>query len=95
MNTYASSNSSVTTPSLESIMKVFNELKRQEQFRETIELAKREGVVYVGPGIECNDLNELAKALPGVEMRHVPYLESGTILAVEANELLDKTKSPR
>ena len=83
MNTYANA-STASTPTLADITKVCNEFKRRAEIRATIELAKREGVVYVGPGIEDADI---AKFLPGVEVRHVPYMEKGQVMALDMSRL--------
>ena len=83
MNTYANA-STMPTPTVESIMKVLDEFKLRDAICKTIELAKREGVVYVGPGVEDADI---AKFLPGVEVRHVPYMEKGQIVAIDSSQL--------
>ena len=82
MNTHATACSPKI--SVESILNVVKEFKLREEIRATIELAKKEGVVYVGPGIEDADLAEI---LPGVEIRHVPYMKKGQIVALDTSRL--------
>lgn len=83
MNTYSTS-ATAQTPTVASILKVMEDFQFREKVRKTIALGKKEGVVYVGPGVEDADL---AKLLPGVEIRHVPYMKQGQIAAMDMSEL--------
>jgi len=85
MNTFTTATESPSA-TVENILKFFNELKRANEIRATIALAKKEGIVYVGPGIEDAELSEI---LPGVEIRHVPYMQSGQIVALDTTKFAD------